>query len=138
MLVGAIPAISIREYAVNPKKFEAVRFKPRGWSWIDPSSEVDAYEKAVKNGFMTVSDVVAKTGDGRDIEDVLTERERELEMMDEKDLVFETSPEVYTADSVKLNAEADAAANPPEPPPQPPAQDATNEPAPRRVLSLQR
>lgn len=140
MLVGAIPAISINEYAVNPKKFEAVRFKPRGWSWIDPSSEVDAYNQAIKSGMTTLSDVINKTGDGRDIEDVLIERERELAMMKAKGLVFDTSPEVYTADAEKLQAEADAAARPP-PTPNPAPQDtqtAPNEPAPQRVLRIQR
>jgi len=137
MLVQAIPAISLQEYAINPKKFESVRFKPRGWSWIDPSSEVEAYVTAVKNGFMTVSDVISKTADGRDIEDVLNERERELSLMDEKGLVFETSPDIYTADAEKAQADAKASARPP-PDPAIPSQVTPTEPAPERVLRIQR
>lgn len=95
VLARAIPQIRVEEYAADPRKFEAVLFKPRGWSWVDPTKEVEAYKEAVKAGFITVSDVISATGDGRDLEDVLRQRERELEMMDQAELVFDTSPEVY-------------------------------------------
>jgi lambda family phage portal protein len=36
-----------RYVLLNPAKFKAVAFRPRGWSWIDPTKEVDAYIKAV-------------------------------------------------------------------------------------------
>jgi len=39
-----------------------------------------------------VSDVIAITGSGRDLEDVLKEREHELQMMKAKGLVFDTDP----------------------------------------------
>ena len=90
ILTGAISTVSIDEYAVNIKKFEAVRFKPRGWSWVDPTKEVKAYKEAIRGGFTTVSDVISQTGSGRDIEDVLNERRQELDMMKEKNLKFDT------------------------------------------------
>jgi lambda family phage portal protein len=34
---GAIPGLDIVDYASNPRKYEAVSFKPRGWSWVDPN-----------------------------------------------------------------------------------------------------
>lgn len=92
VLSGAIREIPLEEYAVRPEKFEAVCFKPRGWSWIDPTKEVEAYEKAIRNGFTTVSAVIAQTADGRDLEDVLKERAQELEMMEAMELVFDTDP----------------------------------------------
>ena len=61
-------------------KYEKVSFKPRGWGWIDPTKEVDAYAKAIEQGFTTVTHVIAQTGDGRDIEDVLRERAQELKL----------------------------------------------------------
>jgi lambda family phage portal protein len=94
VLAGAVPSIRIAEYAVNQKKFEAVRFKPRGWNWVDPTKEVAAYKEAVRCGFTTVSDVIAQTGNGRDIEEILDEREQELDAMEEKGLVFDTDPSV--------------------------------------------
>ena len=97
VLAGAIPAIPLGEYAVNPEKFEAVCFKPRGWSWIDPTKEVEAYEQAIRNGFTTVSAVIAQTADGRDLEDVLKERKQELTMMEEMGLKFDTDPSTVAA-----------------------------------------
>jgi lambda family phage portal protein len=130
ILSGAITSISAEQYALAPRKFHAVRYKPRGWTWIDPTTEVEAYIKAVEAGFTTVGDVIAKTADGLDIEDVLTSREQELQSMADKGLVFTTSPEVYNKE------------DPPPPTGEPPAvdppADPNQEPAPRRVFSFQR
>lgn len=84
--------LSIPDYYTKPKKYWLVRFKPRGWSWIDPTKEVLAYKAAVRAGFMTVSDVISLTSEHADAEDVFKERRRELDMMTEQDLVFDTDP----------------------------------------------
>lgn len=106
VLSRAVTAVAIDEYALAPEKFEAVRFKPRGWSWIDPTKEVEAYKEAIRCGFTTVSDVIAKTANGRDIEDILNERRMELDMMESKGLMFETDP----AADAKLNPQPTVAA----------------------------
>lgn len=103
VLAGALKSVALEEFAANPDKFYAVRFKPRGWSWIDPTSEVNAYKEAIKAGLTTVSDVVAATADGRDLEDVLEQREQELAMMKEKGLEFDTSPGVYVPAETRGN-----------------------------------
>jgi lambda family phage portal protein len=97
VLSRAIPGVSVEQYATDPKKFESVRFKPRGWSWIDPTKEVEASKEAVKQGFTTVSDVVSQNSGGLDLEDILATRQRELQLMEEAGLVFETSPDFYMA-----------------------------------------
>jgi lambda family phage portal protein len=135
VLAGAIESIAVEQYAVNPKKFESVRFKPRGWTWIDPTKEVEAFKEAIKQGFTTVTDVIAATAGGQDIEDILTTRTRELELMEGEDLVFETSPEFYMADVEKAKAQAKAAANP-KPPPDPEGTDSTEKPAPSRLFNF--
>lgn len=99
MLASRINTISIENYAANPRKFEAVKYKPRGWTWIDPTTEVDAYIKAIEAGMTTLTDVIAATADGRDIEEILTTREYEITLMREKELVFTTSPEVYAKEA---------------------------------------
>lgn len=81
VLARAVPGVSVEEYALQPQKFEAVRFKPRGWSWVDPTKEVNAYKEAIKAGLTTLTDVIAATGGGVDIEDVIETRRRELELM---------------------------------------------------------
>jgi lambda family phage portal protein len=100
VLGGAIPEIPLAEYASAPEKFECVLFKPRGWGWIDPVKEVDAYRQALISGFTTRADIIREIGNGRDIEDV--DRQRRKELADDKQagqlpLVFDTSPEAYMA-----------------------------------------
>jgi len=96
VLAQAIPGISIEEFSDEREKFEAVLFKPRGWHWVDPPKEVEAYKEAVRCGFTTVSDVISQTAGGVDVEDVIEQRRRELDMMAEKDLQFDTDPAVTT------------------------------------------
>jgi lambda family phage portal protein len=95
VLSGAITSIPIGSYAINTEQYEAVRFKPRGWSWVDPVHEVAAYRQAVMAGFTTVSDVIAATAGGLDFDDVLTQRTNELEQLKAAGLVLDTSPEAY-------------------------------------------
>ncbi|HMU54846.1 MAG TPA: phage portal protein [Nitrospira sp.] len=109
VLAGAIQSINVQEYAANPRKFEAACFKPRGWSWVDPTKEVNAYKEAVRCGFTTNSAVIAATGDGRDLEDVLDEREAELEQMAEAGLQFDTDPNVPSAAKETAKNPADPA-----------------------------
>jgi len=101
VLARAIESISIENYAANTKKFEAVRFKPRGWTWIDPQKEVEAYKEGIKSGLTTMTKVIASTGDGMDIEDVLDERRHELDLAKEKGLVFDTDPESVDFKKIK-------------------------------------
>jgi hypothetical protein len=90
VLAGALPSIPPEQYLANRAKFEAAQWKPRGWGWVDPTKEVAAYKEAVLAGFTTVADVIAATGNGADLEDVLNGRRRELDMMAELDLEFDT------------------------------------------------
>ena len=89
----AISKISAEEFALDTPKFAAVRFKPRGWTWIDPQKEIDAYKEGIKSGLTTMTKVIASTGDGMDIEDMLDERRHELDLAKEKNLIFDTDPE---------------------------------------------
>ena len=52
-----------------PERYEAVRWFPRGWEWVDPQKEVAAYKDAVRCGFKTQAEIVA--AGGGDLEDVL-------------------------------------------------------------------
>lgn len=89
VLAGVLP---FADYYSQPKKYQAVRFKPRGWSWIDPVKEVNAYRTAVRSGFMTVSAVISQTSEHSDAQDVFNERRLELDLMAERELVFDTDP----------------------------------------------
>ena len=80
-LAGEIQGLTPEMYGNDMERYSEVAFKPRGWSWIDPTKEVEAYKAAVRAGFTTVTDVISKTADGRDMEDMLEERAQELKDM---------------------------------------------------------
>jgi lambda family phage portal protein len=84
--------VRIPDYELNRDAYHAVRWLPRGWSWIDPEKEIRAYKDGVRSGFMTQADVVAQTGG--DFEDLVAQRRREVEMADEAGLVFDTNPDL--------------------------------------------
>jgi lambda family phage portal protein len=113
VMARAVAGVSLEEYAVNPEKFEAMKCKPRGWSWIDPTKEVQAYKEAVRNGFTSNTAVVAMSADGRDIDDVLEERADELEKMAALGLVFDTDPAQVQDSKVTTPGTPPAGAAPP-------------------------
>ena len=45
--------LKLPNYEQDPRRYCQIRFRPPGWSWIDPTKEVQAYKEAVKAGFMT-------------------------------------------------------------------------------------
>ena len=80
--------LDLPNYATMPEVYRNVRWVPRGWSWVDPLKEINAYKEAVRSGFMTLSDVHATTG--ADFDEVMLQRQRELQLADSLDLVFDT------------------------------------------------
>lgn len=126
-LARAIPGVTVEQYATSPRKYEAVLFKPRGWTWIDPTKEVEAFKEAIRAGLTTRTDVIAQTGGGQDIEDIDTTRERELREAADKGLKFDTDPEFYMSDATKAAAEAEAAKKP-DPPPEEDEANSTSAP----------
>mgnify|MGYP001426054500 CR=1 FL=1 len=95
VLARAVASVPVEAYATDSARYEAVKFKPRGWSWVDPTKEVAAYKEAIKAGLTTATDVIAATAGGLDIEDVLATRERELAMAAEHGLKFDVDPDAY-------------------------------------------
>jgi len=87
-----IPGISVEEYMADREKFEAVKFKPRGWGWVDPTKEVAAYKEAIKANLTTQTRVISMTGGGDDIEEVLEERRSELDLAESLDLTSDVDP----------------------------------------------
>jgi lambda family phage portal protein len=77
-------------YEVLPERFEAVRWFPRGWAWVDPGKEVAAYKDAVRSGFKTQAQVVAESGG--DLEDLLLARANEVDRAEQLGLQFDTNP----------------------------------------------
>jgi lambda family phage portal protein len=87
VLSGALP---LANYELQADRYKAVRWMPRGWAWVDPAKEVEAYAMAVRNGFKTLSDVVSEQGG--DVEELMRARRQELDDAEALDLKFDTDP----------------------------------------------
>lgn len=80
--------IDLKGYELMPEKYQAVKWMPRGWAWIDPEKEVKAYKEAVTGGFKTVTAVVAE--DGNDYEELILQRKREIEFAKKHEVLLDT------------------------------------------------
>ncbi len=92
VLAGVIPSITVQAFATDMERYLGVKYKARGWGWIDPTKEVAAFKEAVKAGFITQTAVIAQTGNGADLQDVLEERRDELDQAEQLQLSFDTDP----------------------------------------------
>lgn len=80
--------LNIPDYEINPKKYESVRWMPRGWAWVDPLKEVSAYRDAILGGLTSATKIIAQ--EGEDIEDLYNEIDAERNMASKLGLVFDT------------------------------------------------
>lgn len=108
VLSRAVTTISVEGYALNQRAFEAARYKPRGWSWIDPTKEVEAYKEAEKAGYISKQRVIEMTANGDDIDDVMEQIKEDHELAEQMGLLFDTNVEGMA----ELEAEAKAEAAP--------------------------
>lgn len=83
-------ALDLPAYEANPDRFRMIKWCPRAYGYVDPQKEVAAYKDAVRCGFKTLSDVVAEQGG--DLDDLLKQRQAELAMLDEMNIVLDTDP----------------------------------------------
>jgi lambda family phage portal protein len=90
VFAGALQTISVNEYAMDVEKFEAVRFRPRGWGWVDPTKEVAAFKAARRAGFMSSQAIVSTSGE--DYEELIDQLKHENDLADAAGLVLDTNP----------------------------------------------
>ena len=139
VLADVLPTVSIEQYGPAPERFEAVKFNPRGWSWVDPTKEVAAYKEAEKAGYISAEDVIAQTANGLDIEDVVEGMKRSAELFAAAGIVRDTD---VAANNAAAQTKANNAAAPPPPDPEeetddkPAATNKPNDPPKQRVVSL--
>jgi lambda family phage portal protein len=91
-------------YETDPERYRAIRWMPRGWAWVDPAKEVQAYKDAVRCGFKTLGEVVAEQGG--DLEELLVARAAEVQMAEELDLYFDTDPSEVNAQGTQQPSDA--------------------------------
>ena len=102
-------AVNIPTFASDPHAVQQqMRWRKRGWPWIDPSAEVAANKEALKAGLMTASDIIAMSGG--DYEDVIKGLKREKDMAAELGLSFDTvMPDAGGGDKGAAGGNAEAA-----------------------------
>jgi lambda family phage portal protein len=81
--------LALKNYDLNPAHYHREKFTARGWQWVDPQNEVAAHKEAIKAGFTSITQVIAQTGG--DLEDILKERRRELDLAETLELGFDTT-----------------------------------------------
>lgn len=85
-------AINLEGYELHPEKYNQVKWMPRGWAWVDPQKEVNAYKEALRGGLTTYSKLYAELGE--DLEEMFNQRKLENDMIKKLDLTFDTDPTI--------------------------------------------
>lgn len=70
--------LELPDYELRPDRYDRPRWQARGWSWVDPLKEVQAYREAEAAGYMTKSQIVAQLGN--DLDDNLQQLQREQQL----------------------------------------------------------
>lgn len=84
-------ALSLPGYEAFPVQYNTPLWVPRGWSWIDPSKDVSASVDAITAGLSTLGRELASQG--IDLEELVQERDREIELLKSKGIAVSVYPE---------------------------------------------
>ena len=83
--VLALPAFTRRR-----REYQAVKWIPQGWQWVDPKKEFDAMVTAIRAGLLSRSEAISAFG--YDAEDIDREIAADNARADALGLVFESDP----------------------------------------------
>lgn len=73
-----------------------VIFQPRGWTWVDPVKDLQAHQLAYDLGVTSLSDIAASQG--RDLEEVFDQRQKEKELAASYGIDIATNPTAIVED----------------------------------------
>ena len=108
---AAVGTLLLPNYDQLRSRYQAVRWFPRGWGWVDPEKEVQSYKAAVRCGFMTQAQVVAEQGG--DLNELMRARAEEVTMANDLGLVLDTDPsKISDAGMKQADTEAVDSLNP--------------------------
>lgn len=88
------------------EKFNKPVWRPRGWRWVDPLKEFNAYIAAVGAGFMSAQDVASEQG--MDIEEVYAQLAQEQRLRDKYGITLGTPDSVAMQQAMNAEAQANA------------------------------
>jgi len=81
--------LDLPNYELDPDKYRKIKFLHRGWQHVDPQKEIAASQAAVAAGFKTQSEIIQEMGG--DIEELLPQRQMEIQNAEQLGLVFDTT-----------------------------------------------
>ena len=102
--------LALPGYDLAPERYEAVKWVARGWEWVDPAKEGDAYRAAVRDGFMTQAEVVMSRGG--DYAELIRQRAAEIDEQEQLGLVFDTNANEVDQKGAEQMEPADAGDDP--------------------------
>ena len=108
-LEGAIP---LPGYSRRQREYQAAKWIPQGWQWVDPQKEFNAMKLAIRAGLMSRSEAISAYG--YDAEDVDREIATDNQRADQLGLVFDSDPRHDKVPSVPV-AETPARPDPADP-----------------------
>ena len=82
--------LTIPGYGRAPRPFQAVKWIPQGWQWVDPKKEFDAMLTAIRAGLLSRSEAISAFG--YDAEDVDREIASDNARADQLGLVLDSDP----------------------------------------------
>ena len=80
----------LRGGAARRREWQAVKWIPQGWQWVDPLKETEAMKSAIRSGLMSRSEAIS--ANGYDAEDVDREIAADNARADAWGLVLDTDP----------------------------------------------
>jgi lambda family phage portal protein len=89
-------ALSLPGYEANPRYYNQPRWCCRGWQWVDPKNEIAATKEAIAIGMTSLSAEVAEMGG--DLEEVLEQRRREMQLAQDKGIVLDFGADIKIMD----------------------------------------
>jgi lambda family phage portal protein len=83
--------ILIPGFEIAPEDvLDQIKWRPRGWSWVDPEKDVNAEVRSVRAGFKTLQDVIEERGG--DYEETMQHTKVQRQRAKDDKLVFDTDP----------------------------------------------
>ena len=73
--------VNLPDYELNPLRYSNPRWQTRGWSWVDPKKEIEAYRMGEAAGYYTKGEIVSMLG--KDFEDNIDQIKSEQETLSE-------------------------------------------------------
>jgi lambda family phage portal protein len=80
--------LTLPAYREAKRQYQAAKWIPQGWSWVDPQKEFNAMKLAIRAGLMSRSEVIS--GNGYDAEDVDLEIAADNQRADDLGLIFDS------------------------------------------------